>query len=188
MKNLYIFDCFGVVVTDVSTLWMNTRLNKEQQQYARKELFRKVDCGEMDFDYSMSVLAQMCNLPVAQAQAEWNSFARPMPETLQLIQELRTRGHTVALLSNASVGYIDKLFTQFDLYKYFDKIFVSGNFGCAKPDREFYEICLNSFSEKFDKIYFTDDNPANLQNLEDLGITPVLFTDAARLKKDLGLH
>ena len=185
MKNLYLFDCFGVVVTDVSTLWMNTRLNGEQQQYARKVLFRKTDCGQISFDECMAELAKTCNLPVSEMQAEWDSFARPMPETLQLIRLLRAQGHTVALLSNASVEYVDRLFTQFDLYGYFDKIFVSARYGYAKPDREFYEICLNSFSEKFDKIYFTDDNEMNLRNIETLGITPVLFTDAAHLKMDL---
>lgn len=187
MKNLYLFDCFGVVITDVSTLWMQTRLNTQQQQYARAQLFRKVDCGQMSFDDSIAELGKMCNMTASSVRAEWDCISRPMPETLQIIQELRQCGHTVALLSNASVEYIDFLFTQFDLYKYFDKLFVSANYGCAKPDAEFYQVCVNSFTEKFDKIYFTDDNPVNLQNLQKFGITPVLFTNAAQLKRDLKL-
>lgn len=35
------------------------------------------------------------------------------------------------------------------------------------------------------KIFFTDDNPANLQNLQEFGITPVLFTTAEKLRADL---
>lgn len=184
-QNLYLFDCFGVVVTDVSTLWMKPRLNAEQQQYARTQLFRKVDCGQISFDDCLAALAKISDTPLDQLRTEWNALARPMPQILQVINDLRLHGHTVALLSNASQNYIDRLFSQFDLYKYFDKIFVSAKYGCAKPDREFYKICLDSFSEKFDKIYFTDDNSANLNGLEKMGITPVLFRDADSLKKAL---
>lgn len=185
MKNLYIFDCFGVVVTDVSTLWMQPRLNAEQQQYARTQLFRKVDCGQISFDDCLAALAKICNEPLDNLRAEWDALAEPMPQTLQLIDQLRVRGHTVALLSNASQVYVDRLFSQFDLYKHFDKIFVSARYGCAKPDRQFYKICLDSFSEKFHKIYFTDDNPTNLIGLEEMGVTPVLFRDADGLKRAL---
>lgn len=188
MKNLYLFDCFGVVVTDVSTLWMQPRLTVEQQQYARTQLFRKVDCGQLSFDDCLAALAKTCGTTLNQLQAEWDALAQPITQTLQLIDELRLRGHTVALLSNASQSYVDRLFSQFDLYKYFDKIFVSAKYGCAKPDKEFYRICLDSFSEKFGKIYFTDDNPTNLLGLTEMGITPVLFRSAAQLKNDLELN
>ncbi|MCM1289494.1 MAG: HAD-IA family hydrolase [Corallococcus sp.] len=187
MKNLYIFDCFGVVVTDVSTLWMQNRLSAEQQQSARINLFRKVDCGLMPFEDCLDALAKTCRLPLDEVRAQWDILAKPMPQTLRVITELRRRGHTVALLSNAASEYIDRLFSQFELYGYFDKIFVSANYGYAKPDREFYRICLDSFSQKFGKIYFTDDNPDNLQNLQEFGITPVLFRDADQLERDFGL-
>jgi len=185
MKNLYVFDCFGVVVTDVSTLWMQPRLNAEQQQYARTQLFRKVDCGQISFDDCLAALAEISDTPLAGLRADWDALAQPITPTLQLIDELRAHGHTVALLSNASQDYVDRLFSQFDLYKYFDKIFVSAKYGCAKPDKEFYRICFDSFVEKFDKIYFTDDNPANLVEPKKMGVIPVLFRDAESLKKAL---
>ncbi len=185
MKNLYLFDCFGVVVTDVSTLWMQPRLNAEQQIYARTQLFRKVDCGQISFDDCLDALAKICNVPLAQVRSDWDALAEPIPSTLQLIDELRSNGHTVALLSNASQAYVERLFTQFYLYKHFDKIFVSAKYGCAKPDAQFYKICLDSFSEKFDKIYFTDDNPINLVEPQKMGVIPVLFRDAEHLKKAL---
>ena len=162
-KNLYIFDCFGVVVSDVSTLFMNNHAEIDQE-YMRRCVFRY-------------------NLDLQGIIDEWRGYESPLTDTLTVISELRSMGHTVALLSNASQGYIDYLFTKFDLYKYFDKLFVSSNYRCAKPEKEFYEICVNSFDERFDKIYFTDDNPNNLIGLEQFGITPVLFTNAADFKQ-----
>ena len=116
---------------------------------------------------------------------EWNQLIYVKQDTLNVIEKLRQQGGVVALLSNASVEYIDYLFTKFDLYKYFDKIFVSAQYKFAKPDREFYKICLDSFAEKFDKIYFTDDRESNLFNLKEMGITPVLFTTAEQFAKDV---
>ncbi len=187
MQNLYIFDCFGVVVSDVSTLWMNKHFSAEQQQYARTEIYRKVDCGLLSFDKSFDILADMCKMTKEEVLSEWNGCIYPLPETLKILSQLKRRGK-VALLSNASEDYIEELFTRFDLYKYFDKLFVSAHYGYAKPDKQFYKICLDSFSENFDKVYFTDDNPKNLEGLEDLGITPILFTTAENLKKDLNLR
>ena len=91
---------------------------------------------------------------------EWADEEFVLTDTVDLIRKLRANGDTVALLSNASKEYVDYLFDRFDLNRYFDKIFVSSVYGCAKPDKVFYEICVKSFDEKFENIYFTDDTPA----------------------------
>ncbi len=187
MSNLYLFDCFGVVVSDVSTLWMNKHLNAEQQSYLRKVVYRQVDCGKMNFYDSFDIIAEMCGMPKQDVLDEWNSCAYPMIETLSLMQQLHEKGGTIALLPNASVEYIDFLFSQFDLYKYFDKLFISAQCGCAKPDREFYEKVLGSLDKTFDNIYFVDDNPQNLIEPAAMGVKTVLYKNAEQVKKDLGL-
>ena len=185
MKKLFLFDCFGVVVSDVSTLWLDRHCNEEQKQYVRSELFRKVDTAQMSQDQLYGRLAAMCGMSKQAIVDEWDSLIYAKLDTVEVIKRIRQRGDVVALLSNASVEYVDYLFTKFDLYRYFDKIFVSARYKTAKPDREFYRICLDSFEEKFDAIYFTDDNPVNLVDLEEFGITPVLFTTAAQFEKDI---
>ena len=184
MKRLYLFDCFGVVVSDVSALWMDRHCTEEQKQFIRKEIFRKVDVGAMSHDEMYEQLAAQCGVSKQAVIDEWEQIICVKSDTVELIKRLRQQGQVVALLSNASVQYIDYLFTKFDLYKHFDKIFVSARYGYAKPDRELYQICLDSFEEKFEKIYFTDDNFVNLQNLEELGITAVLFKSAEQFEVD----
>jgi len=186
-RNLYIFDCFGVVISDVSTLFMNKRLNKEEQDYMRKFVFRSVDVGEITNEDMFTLVSGRYGWNREEITAEWCGYEDVMLDTVDLIRELKRRGHCVALLSNAWQGYIDYLFKKFSLTDLFDKTFVSSNYGVAKPDEEFYELCVNSFDEKFDNIYFTDDNPANLKNLEKFGITPILFIDVSEFKKKAGL-
>lgn len=183
--NLYIFDCFGVVVSDVSTLWMNRHFDEAQQELVRSEVYRKVDCGLLPFDASFEILAEIADISVEQARAEWDSCLYVLDDTVKLIDALRASGHEAVLLSNASRNYIDRLFSEHDLFKHFDKIFVSSDYGCAKPDRKFYQICLNGCSKTYQNIYFADDNPKNLVGLESLGIQPVLFTSAKGLAAKL---
>ena len=183
MRKLYIFDCFGVVVSDISAQWMDVHCTEPQKDYIRKEIFRNVDIGTISYDEMYVRLAAEVGVTKQAVIDEWEQLLYVKRDTVALIEKLRKEGHAVALLSNASVEYIDYLFTKFDLYKHFDKIFVSAHYGYAKPDRELYQICLDGFTEKFEKIYFTDDNPVNLHNLEEMGITPVLFKSAAQFEQ-----
>ncbi|MDE7454958.1 MAG: HAD hydrolase-like protein [Clostridia bacterium] len=185
-RNLYIFDCFGVVISDVSTLFMDGKhLSTEEQNYARKNLFRPCDVGQLSMDEMFVLFAKRYNWDCQQIIEEWTSYEYPLTDTLKLIENLRAQGHCIALLSNASVNYVNYLFDKFDVHKLFDYEFVSSAYNCAKPDLEFYKLCVDSFDEKFDKIYFTDDNPNNLVNLQQFGIIPVLFTSADEVAKQL---
>ena len=89
--------------------------------------------------------------------------------------------------SNAAVSYIDYLFDKYGIRKYFDRLFVSAAYGYAKPDKEFYKLCVDSFDEPFDVVYFTDDNPVNLADLQQFGITPVLFKNAQDFAEKIGV-
>lgn len=175
--NLYLFDCFGVVVSDVSTLWMKAENFSDEQTAQARKLFRKVDCGEVSFEDSFDVLAQMCGKSKQAVRKRWDSLLYPFPDTLALIEKLRCRGK-VALLSNADSSYVKAIFRSFGLDRYFDRVFVSSDYGVAKPDERFYALCLAAFTQKFDKVYFTDDNPINLESAKKLGIETVLFTSA----------
>lgn len=186
MGKLYLFDCFGVVFSEVSSLWLNKRLDEEQKKYARQEVFTRVDDGTISLDYAHGILAKMCGIEKSTVQKEWNELTWVLTDTLSVLEELKKRG-TVALLSNADGNYLHQLFDTFGVNKYFHRLFVSSELRCIKPNREIYEKCLASFNEKFDEIYFVDDNPANLVEPAKMGIKTLQFTSAEKLRKDLGL-
>lgn len=186
-KKLFIFDCFGVIVSDVSTIFMDKYLDADKQLYMRKNVYRNVDVGAIQMEDSFVELASLCGLDVEQVKQEWASCEYPLVGTLQVIDKLRKQGHAVALLSNAAVEYIDYLFDKFDLRKYFDRIFVSAAYGYAKPDKELYKLCVDSFTEQFDAVYFTDDNPTNLRDLQQFGVIPILFKNAEDFAAKIGL-
>ena len=62
---------------------------------------------------------------------------------------------------------------------------ISAHIGMAKPDPKIYEYVINLFREKFDNIFMIDDTPANLEPLEKMGITGILFTTAEEVEKQI---
>ena len=56
-KNLYLFDCFGVVLSEVSTLSMRG-FTDEQRQYMREQVFRRVDTGEAEMECIFTTAAE----------------------------------------------------------------------------------------------------------------------------------
>lgn len=186
-RKLFIFDCFGVVVSDVSTLWMDGRFNDEQVEFMRKKVFRSLDVGAITMEQMFEQTCSHFGLNKSQMIAEWTSYEYPLTDTIDVIKRLREQGHCIVLLSNAAVSYVDYLFDKFDLHKYFDFKFVSAAYGYAKPDKEFYKLCVDSFDEQFEATYFTDDNPNNLVDLQQFGITPILFKNAKDFAEKVGL-
>ena len=123
-------------------------------------------------------LAELSNVSVEQAKREWASYECLFADTVDVIKQLKAQGHCIALLSNAATSYIDYLFNKYGLFGLFDKVFVSAAYGYAKPDCEFYKLCVDSF---------TEHNPNNLRDLERFGITPILFKGASDLVQKLGV-
>lgn len=185
MRKLFLFDCFGVIISEVSKL-MDSYLNDEQKVYMRQSIYRKLDTGKISMEEMYAVLSNLSGMSVEQTKREWANREQLFTDTIEVVKRLKAQGHCIALLSNAAVDYIDYLFDKYGLNKYFDKVFVSAKYGCAKPDVEFYKLCLDGFDEQFERIYFTDDRADNLVGLESLGITPVLFKGAEDFAKKVG--
>ena len=184
---MYLFDCFGVVVSDVSVLWAKDRFDGSELDYMRNFIYYEVDRGRISQQQVFEQLAARYGMSVQDVKDQWDKCLFVKWDTVELIQKIRRSGGTVALLSNAAVEYIDYIFDKYDLNKYFDKIFVSARYGVAKPEQQFYKLCLDSFHQHFDNVYFTDDNPANLVDLQQLGITAIQFTSASELENKLKL-
>ena len=87
-KKLFIFDCFGVVISDVSTLFMDKHLNAEEQLYMRK-VFRKVDVGSLDMEQMFAELSALCKMRNEDVKREWASCEALLADTIEVIKGLR---------------------------------------------------------------------------------------------------
>ena len=71
------------------------------------------------------------------------------------------------------------------LFDLFDDIIVSGAEKVAKPDPRIYEIVEARCGRLGADLFFTDDNPANIEAAQARGWDAHLFTDAATLEAQL---
>ena len=174
-KRLVIFDCFGVIFGEIGPRIVRKYAKEGDDIPAIKEkLFLPADLGKVSYDELISNIAEEFGVEKQSVLDDWNSFVKLNEELVSLIEKIRETA-TVALLSNASKGFVESLFEKYNLTHLFDEMVISSNIGMAKPDKEIYKYCVSRFDCQFDEIYMIDDNAVNLDGLETIGITPVLF-------------
>lgn len=108
-----------------------------------------------------------------------------VPGTGDIMRELRAAGVPLYALSNWSAETFPLVRARFDELDLFEKIFVSGEHGCAKPDERYYHIALDGIGLPVEHLVFIDDNQRNIAAAEKLGLTSLVFSDAKALRRDL---
>lgn len=175
-NELIIFDFFGVFCTEVAPVWFASRYEPEEAKFLKDKYFVKADLGEVTMDDLFDEMSHDLNIPVDVIKSEWELLFVLNYPLFEYVEKLK-RQYTVILLSNAPLGLLDELLDKEDLRKYFEKVFISCHMKIAKPNLDTYRRCINSFSDKFDKVYMVDDNIKNLEHLGEINVTPVLFKD-----------
>lgn len=98
-----------------------------------------------------------------------------VPEGLgDALDAIRAKGVKVAIISN-SEGMLDRLFTELDILRHFDRVVDSGKVGVEKPDPRIFEIAMKEF----------DVPPARTLHLGDVFATDILGARAAGIRYGL---
>lgn len=181
MKNrLIIFDCFGVIFGEIAPVFLSRHLPKEEVPAVKEKLFCPADLGTVTYDELLENMAEELSLDLAVLTKEWDSLMVLNEKIVPIIKSLKENAD-IALLSNAPLGLVERLFEQYSLTELFDSITVSCNIGLAKPDEKIYLHCIASTGKKHGEIYMIDDSPANLEPLPRLGIKPIHYKDLSSL-------
>lgn len=105
-------------------------------------------------------------------------------ELINIIKELKKKNYKIALLSNNSIELRQKLTDQ-NIIDLFDTIVISSKVGHLKPKPEIFEVLFDELGVHSNEVIFIDDTPQSLLNANDIGYTPLLYTNNEKLKKDL---
>ena len=181
-KRLVIFDCFGVIFGEIGPRIVR-KYAKEGDDIAaiKDKLFVPADLGLVTYDGLIDSISEEFGVCRQTVIDDWNSFVKLNEELVSMIEKIRETAK-VALLSNASKGFVESLFEKYNLTRLFDEMVISCNIGIAKPDHEIYRYCVARFDEDFDEIYMVDDNLTNVQAAAETGIIPVHFTGNESVK------
>jgi HAD superfamily hydrolase (TIGR01509 family) len=109
-----------------------------------------------------------------------------IPGMVPLIQELKTAGFKLYILSNSSPQLLKNLYEK---YPAFFSLF-DGELGVTdppiqKPNLEFYGQFLSTFHLKPEELIFIDDHSNNVHAARKLGIYSIHFKNASLLRATL---
>ena len=177
MKNeLILCDFFGVICSEVAPRWFAAHFDPDTAVRLKEQYFGKVDLGEITMEDTLTMIAADYGLDRDRLAADWEKLFERQDDMISRLRELKRDYHLV-LLSNAGTGVVEKVMDDFGINDIFEKRFISANLGIKKPDPAIYRLAVDSYNEKFDRIYMIDDNISNLECLPEMGIIPVLYRD-----------
>lgn len=174
-KVLIVFDFFGVISSEVSPIWLSRFFDDDTAKKIKDDIVGKADTGEIDFYEMLDMLSIKTNVPSSQILKDWLEIYKIDKNVVNLIKKLKQK-YKVAILSNGMSEYLDLIFKNEKLENIYDEIVVSSVVKIAKPDIRIYNILLNKFKEKFEKVIFIDDNPANVATGKKANMISILYT------------
>ena len=121
--------------------------------------------------------------------ADYESWIDYRDEVWDIAASFRQRGRT-AILSNGVPEVMERVAADRPLLNWFDKVIVSYEVGCVKPDPEIYAIAIAAVGSPAAEALFVDDRPANIEAAQRAGLQTLHFTgeeSVADLRSTLGL-
>lgn len=108
-----------------------------------------------------------------------------IPETVEILGQLRDRGHRLVALTNWSAETFPLARSRFEFLSWFEDIVVSGVERLAKPDPRIFRLALERNRLVAESTLFIDDVLANVEAASALGIDAVHFQGAPGLREAL---
>lgn len=109
----------------------------------------------------------------------------PVDGSHAIVERLAAAGVPLFCLTNFGDEFWQVFRPTQPIFDHFEDIIVSGVEKVAKPDPRIYEIVEARSGRSGEALFFTDDNPANIEAARARGWDAHLFTDAASLEAQL---
>ena len=102
-----------------------------------------------------------------------------------VLEELKSGGIRLVLLSNTSVTHLRFIQRKFDVLDHFDALTTSFEAGALKPHAAIYEDALRKADCSADECFYTDDIEDYVLKAREFGIHAHLYTDTERTRQTL---
>lgn len=148
----------------------------------------RFDRGDIERPALTAALAAQTGLSAAEVNVVIDAVPRaltPLPDTVAWLGRLREAGHRLYYLSNMPAPYADHLEREHAFLTWFADGVFSARVRLGKPDEAIFRLALARFGERAEDCVFIDDHPANVAAARRLGLSAVLFRDAAQAQAEL---
>ena len=102
------------------------------------------------------------------------TYQEVIPATESLIEDLKGAGYRLFVLSNMSKDYIEFL-RKLSVFQHFEGEIISCEVNLIKPEKEIYQLLLDTYNLDPEQTMFIDDRAENVEAAATLGIAPFHF-------------
>lgn len=194
IKNI-LFDMGNVLIRFDRKLFLDRlQISDADKEVLLREVFASVDWSHMDRGTKTEVTAlesmkarlpQRLHAAAEELTLRWDEPLIPIDGMYELVEELKTKGYGIYLLSNASVRQ-HTYWPRIPASRFFDGTLISADEHVMKPQPEIYHLCLKRFGLKAEESFFIDDMAHNIEGAIFCGLSGAVFhDDVNRLRKDL---
>lgn len=187
MIKAVIFDCFSVLIGDVSKaaaaeLWHRDPENGKQYQ----AVAHAVDKGIISEDEALAVQADLLGITVDELREMRNKGeVRNVPLLEYIVRELKGK-YKLALLSNiSSRARLDMRFLPGELDEVFDVVIPSGEVGYIKPQPEIYHLVAERLGVEPNECVMIDDIEDFCEGAREAGMHAIQFITNTQAIDDL---
>jgi putative hydrolase of the HAD superfamily len=186
MIRAVVFDCFGVILTDVLS---EIRAELAQRDPGAAEEIRGIiaanNRGLIEPRESNEQIASLLGMDPHVFRQQVREGETKNEPLLSYILDLR-KSYKTAMLSNIAGSSLDRRFPNNELAQYFDVVAASADIGYAKPDREAYLHVADALGVRPEECLFTDDKEGFCTAATSVGMHSIVYTDFIQFKTALG--
>ncbi|HEX3095509.1 MAG TPA: HAD family phosphatase [Patescibacteria group bacterium] len=180
-----IFDCFGVIGTEVYWPWLQKMdANFEQNKSQYDIIANQCDKGEIDIEEYARKISELTNLKQEEVIPLMQEQFVLKKEVVELISQLK-QNYKIGLISDANEDFVNSLFRKHSLFQYFDEMLISSKLHVTKAGPEIFKIFLDRAQTKPNDMIFIDDNPRNTEIAKSLGIHGISYSDFDQFQSEL---
>jgi putative hydrolase of the HAD superfamily len=179
-----IFDLGGVVLRwNPDAILRNFYADETLRSAAKRDIFQHADWQDLDRGTLLEPEAflrfhQRTGRPLEEMAALWQAARdslQPIPQTLEILDELTDRNLPLYCLSNMPATTADYLRAKYSFWKSFRGIVISGEIKLLKPDPKIFAHIAERFGLAPQQTVFIDDHLPNVEGADRLGFKTVLF-------------
>ena len=183
MIKAIVFDCFGVLTTDIWLAFCNS-LPPEADIAQASAINRAFDKGLISHDeYVSGVQDAVGSPPPSLDDLQENQIVKNQP-LLDFIAALKPK-YKIAILSNISDDWITRVLLNKEDQGLFDTIVQSNDVGLAKPDTEIFALTCERLGVSPEEAIMVDDRPRNVTGAIEAGLKGLIYEDFNRFKTEL---
>lgn len=142
------------------------------------------DHGYMSRQDFLESVAELAGISVDAVAAVMHDKHRRNEPLIARAKELKSK-YKIGMISNMGYDMLKDLFDEQERDELFDDMVVSSEVGLIKPSWDIFELALERLGVAADETVFIDDQPANVEGAERVGMKTILFTTNAQFETEL---